>query len=111
MKDIIDNWRAKRTRAIQSGAKVEDVARGKSINFEGHGVLIVANETAYDPMPLCLGLGPTGNQVLLTPCFHDWVPPTLGDHWETGGVILEETLPHTRWEIGPCTSDGTVERL
>ena len=32
-------------------------------SFEGHGVLLVAEDTAHDPTPLCLGLGPTGNKV------------------------------------------------
>ena len=45
--------------------------------FEGHGVLIVAKETAQDGIPLCLGIGPEGNKVRLVECFHDHVPPTL----------------------------------
>ena len=32
-------------------------------SFEGHGVLIVARETVYDKIPLCLGLGESKNKV------------------------------------------------
>jgi hypothetical protein len=109
VKDIIDEWRVKREEAIQNGT-LQEVVNAKSVDFEGHGVLIVAKETVESPTPLCLGLGSTGNEILLTPCFHDWVPPTLGDQWETGGVVRHETHAHTRWEVGPCTSDGHVER-
>jgi len=73
-------------------------------------VLIVAKETVREAMPLCLGLGATGNAIVLTPCFYEWVVPSLGEAWETGGVIVEETPLHTRWQVGPCTSDGRVER-
>ena len=111
VKDIVDNWRNEREKAIQNGTRVEDVAKFKNIDFEGHGVMIVAKETVNASMPLCLGLGQSGNEVLLTPCFHDVVPPTLGENWETGGVIIEETLAHMRWSVGPCTSDGKAERL
>lgn len=107
----MDNWRAKREEAIQSGqAKVADIVKAQSIDFEGNGVLIVAKETVNDTTPLCLGLGESGNAMLLTPCFHKWVPRTLGEDWETGGVVLEETPLHVRWEVGPCTSDGHAER-
>lgn len=84
---------------------------GVDVSFEGHGVLIVAKETAGDDVPLCLGLGMSGNKALLVPCFYDWVKETLADNWETGGVIIDEVLPNSRWEIGPCTSDGDLERL
>ena len=79
--------------------------------FEGHGVLIVAKATASSPMPLCLGLGETGNYAKLVPCFYEGVPETLAEDWETGAVILDETLPHNRWNIGPCTQDGNLTRL
>jgi hypothetical protein len=45
------------------------------------------------------------------PCFYDWVRETLADTWETGGVIVDEVIPNNRWNIGPCTSDGNLERL
>lgn len=111
MKDIIDNWRAERENAIQEGVDPDDVVKLKSFDFEGHGVLIVARATAKNPVPLCLGLGKSGNTMRLTPCFHDWVPKTLAQGWETGGVIEAETVLHTRWELSPCTSDGKLTRL
>ena len=80
------------------------------MEFEGHGVLIVAKDTV-NGWPLCLGLGNTGNLPKLVSCFHDAVVPTLAQGWETGAVILEETLPHNRWSVGPCTTDGKLERL
>ena len=36
---------------------------GLNQTFVGHGVMIVAKETISDKVPLCLGLGPTANQV------------------------------------------------
>ena len=80
------------------------------MSFEGHGVLIVAKETVGDDVPLCLGIGESGNQPRLVPCFYDWVRETLADTWETGGVIVDEVLPNNRWDVGPCTSDGNLER-
>ena len=85
--------------------------RVDNLNFVGHGVLFVAKSTVDDTIPLCLGLGETQNRVRLIPCFHDWVPQTLAPEWETGAVVLEETIPHNRWKIGPCSSDGNLERL
>ena len=41
----------------------EDDALGLNQTFAGHGVLIVAKHTANDDVPLCLGLGPSANQV------------------------------------------------
>ena len=52
-----------------------------------------------------------GNQVRLVPCFQDNVVPTLAPGWETGGVIIEEVTNHTRWWLGPCSSDGNLKRL
>lgn len=83
----------------------------KNMELEGHGTLIVATETIDTEMPLCLGLGKEFNQARLVPCFHDDVVPTLAEHWETGAVILEEVQAHTRWSIGPCSSNGNLERL
>jgi len=108
---VIDNWRANRALAIEGGVHPDHATQLKNIDFEGHGTLIVAKETVHDPIPLCLALPETGNKISLLPCFEDWVPPTLADAWETGAVVLPETVPKTRWEVGPCTSDGEVERL
>jgi hypothetical protein len=83
----------------------------KNIKFEGHGVLIVAKDTVSDPEPLCMAIGDTGNKIELLPCFESGVPATLAPEWETGGVVLSETKLHTRWNVGPCTTDGHVERL
>jgi hypothetical protein len=83
----------------------------RNVEFEGHGALIVAKDTVHDEDPLCLGLGETGNAVRLVPCFYEEVLPTLAKDWATGAVILDEVAPHNRWEVGPCTSDGHVERL
>jgi hypothetical protein len=51
--------------------RLRDIAAGNhtpepeliDTSFEGHGVLIVAEETAHDSIPLCLGLGSAGNKV------------------------------------------------
>lgn len=111
VKDVIDSWRMKRAHAIEH----EQVDPGaafqmRKMEFEGHGVLIVAKDTVGDETPLCLTIGETGNKVELLPCFHKSVPPTLAPGWETGGVITKETVLHTRWEVGPCTSDGNLTR-
>lgn len=82
-----------------------------NMKLEGHGVLIVATDTVNTSHPLCLGLGDNYNPVRLVPCFQDWVLPTLANGWETGAVILEEVKNHTRWSIGPCSSNGNLERL
>jgi len=98
VKNVIDEMRTK------------DVCQRFDPSFEGHGVLIVARETIGE-VPLCLGLGPSKNKVRLTPCFYDEVVPSLASGWENGAVIIEETLLHNRWEFGPCSSDGDLERL
>lgn len=49
-------------------------------------------------------------KVLLRPCFRKEVPPTLSPNWETGAVIIEETIGYNRWDIGPCSSDGDLKR-
>lgn len=108
---MIDLWRRKREDAIlHENVDPNEAFRMKSMDFEGHGVLIVAKETVSDPIPLCLSIGHTGNKVELLPCFRDQVPATLAANWEQGAVILPETVPHTRWEVGPCTSDGRLVR-
>lgn len=112
MKDVIDRWRSSRASSIEHEGKAPgNVLAMRKMEFEGHGVLIVAKETVNDKTPLCLAIGARGNKIELLPCFEEWVPATLAEDWETGAVILRETLPHTRWEVGPCTSDGRVERL
>jgi hypothetical protein len=114
-KDVVDNWRSRRTEAAKSLNATTNSSigahTGVDMSFEGHGVLIVAKETVGDDVPLCLGIGESGNQPRLVPCFEDWVRETLADTWETGGVIMDEVLPNNRWDVGPCTSDGNLERL
>ena len=109
MKEVVDRWRGKRRRAIEEdGVHPKDAKTTKMLNFEGHGTLIVAKGTVNSSVPLCLAIPETGNKVSLLPCFEEWVPQTLADQWETGAVVLRETVPHTRWEVGPCTSDGEI---
>mmetsp|Transcript_351 Transcript_351/g.369 ORF Transcript_351/g.369 Transcript_351/m.369 type:complete len:894 (-) Transcript_351:102-2783(-) len=111
VKDILDIKRAK------AEAKFRDIAAGNfteglviDTSFEGHGTLIVAKETIHDDEPLCLGLGPKGNKVRLVPCFLPEVVSVLSSDWATGAVIEEEVLPNSRWEVGPCSSDGMLQR-
>jgi len=113
VKDVIDKKRAKeelRLRAEERGETFEDLDHFDT-SFEGHGVLIVANDTLYDDVPLCLGLGPSKNKVRLTPCFDEGIRETLAPGWETGAVILPEIMPHNRWILGPCSTDGTLKRF
>ena len=111
MKAVVDQWRENRLDSIRHGTDPLHANTMTTLPFEGHGVLIVAKNTVNDSVPLCLALGETGNAIQLLPCFEDWVPRTLAEHWETGAVVLSETVPHTRWEVGPCTSDGKLKRL
>ena len=115
IKDVIDIKRARDEKFIlENAADSFDVSLPPNpvdTSFEGEGVLIVAKETLNDAEPLCLGLGMTKNRVRLFPCFREGVAATLAPTWETGAVIIEETVPHNRWEIGPCSSDGNIERL
>lgn len=112
MKDILDIKRA------QEEATFRDIAAGNyteapttvSTSFAGLGTLIVAKETIHDHHPLCLGLGDSGNKVKLVPCFHNEVINTLSEDWATGAVIKEEVLRNNRWEIGPCSTDGSLRR-
>ena len=83
----------------------------KNMELEGYGTLIVATETLHTSDPLCLGLGPRFSSLRLVPCFHDDVVPTLAANWETGAVVVDEVQDHTRWSIGPCSSNGDLERL
>lgn len=109
---MIDEWRRKRAHAIESEGRDPVAAfEMRNIEFAGHGVLIVAKDTVSDAEPLCLALGDSGNKIKLLPCFEPWVPPTLAPEWETGAVVLSEVKLHTRWKVGPCTTDGHVERL
>lgn len=84
--------------------------RSNGMDFEGQGVLIVAKETVNSETPLCMALGESTNQIQLIPCFYDDVVPNLLEGWETGAVVQSETLRHNRWEMSPCTSDGTLVR-
>jgi hypothetical protein len=117
VKDIVDDWRKRRGTSKQGRNSSTTLSGQPQMTFEGHGVLLVARETLgidggdRQPVPLCLGLGETGNNLHLVPCFHDWVIPTLAPNWEFGAVIEAETIPHNRWEMQPCTSDGHLERL
>eukprot|EP00521_Asterionellopsis_glacialis_P007979 CAMPEP_0195281832 /NCGR_PEP_ID=MMETSP0707-20130614/976_1 /TAXON_ID=33640 /ORGANISM="Asterionellopsis glacialis, Strain CCMP134" /LENGTH=357 /DNA_ID=CAMNT_0040340755 /DNA_START=182 /DNA_END=1255 /DNA_ORIENTATION=- len=115
IKDVIDFRRAKEEENLKqlNESDILDHEEMPSFDhsFDGHGVLIVAKETIEDDMPLCIGLGESKNLIKLVPCFHDWVPPSLAPEWETGAVIEEETLLHNRWELGPCSSDGSIEKL
>lgn len=106
IKDYIDSLRYRQELELTGKAK----KRTPPTEFEGHGVLIVAKETVQDGIPLCLGIGPTGNKVRLVQCFHDHVLPTLAINWETGAVVVEEVAEHNRWNIGPCSSDGILHR-
>ena len=109
---MIDEWRRKRAHAIENeGLHPGAAFQMKNVEFEGHGVLIVAKDTVSNSEPLCLALGEEGNKAELLPCFQSWVPATLAPDWETGAVVLNEVKLHTRWKVGPCTTDGHVERL
>jgi len=108
VKDVIDAMRAKEDAVIRGE---DDADKAFDVSFEGHGVLVVAKETLRDKVPLCMGLGESANVVRLVPCFHEEVVPTLADDWESGGVIEEEVMVHNQWELGPCSSDGRLERL
>lgn len=114
IKDVIDTLRMKEEFELVSLNITEprpDSHSRVNLRLDGHGTLLVAKATVNSSMPLCLGLGETQNKVRLVPCFEDFAPETLAPNWETGAVILQETLPHNRWEIGPCSSDGNLKRL
>jgi hypothetical protein len=114
IKDVIDSLRLKEEFELASlniTEPREDNYSRVNLRLDGHGTLFVAKDTVNSSMPLCLGLGETQNKVRLVPCFEEFVPETLAPNWYTGAVILEETLPHNRWEIGPCSSDGNFKRL
>ena len=111
MKDILDIKRREeeeKFRDIAAGTYTEKVSTIKT-SFEGLGTLIVAKETIHDYDPLCLGLGNSGNKVKLVPCFHPQVLGTLSNDWASGAVIEEEVLINNRWEVGPCSSDGSLK--
>jgi hypothetical protein len=130
IKDVIDEMRHSEEDEyrLEDGGGQELKAKKLDTSFEGHGILIVAKNTLWGDMnndadgdgssetgttirPLCMGLGSTRNIVKLVPCFHDDVPLTLAQGWETGAVIVEETLPQNRWQLGPCSTDGHLVRL
>lgn len=116
VKDVIDTLRKKEEFELVALNITKPKKEGEDkpkvdMSLEGYGTLIVAKETVNTSYPLCMGLGPTQNRVRLVPCFEDWVPPTLAPGWETGGVVFEEVRNYTRWQIGPCSSEGNLERL
>eukprot|EP00934_Nitzschia_sp_Nitz4_P000324 Nitzschia sp. Nitz4//scaffold253_size28098//4068//6740//NITZ4_008137-RA/size28098-snap-gene-0.33-mRNA-1//1//CDS//3329544288//324//frame0 len=114
IKDALDTLRAKEQEALVTSNSTDPQDVGevtRNMLLDGQGALIVAKDTMHTEMPMCLGLGEVRNKVRLVPCFEDWVPQTLSPDWETGAVILDETLDHNRWEIGPCSSDGNLERM
>lgn len=113
IKSVIDGRRKKEEFELISLniTKPRAAAFSDPLTLEGHGTLLVAKDTIDSDNPLCLGLGEERNKVRLVPCFHENIPATLAMDWETGAVILEETLPHNRWDIGPCSSDGSLKKL
>lgn len=110
IKDYLDVMRQRQEVELAADKDDDEPKRKPSTEFEGHGVMIVAKDTVNDTMPLCLGLGPSRNKARLVPCFQDHVPLTLIEGWETGAVIEQEVLAHNRWNIGPCSSDGDLQR-
>jgi len=112
IKEVIDMKRSADEDQIRDIAAGNYTPEPQVINtsFEGHGVLIVAEETAHDSIPLCLGLGSSGNKAKLVPCFQPHVVKTLANDWETGAVIEDEVITNNHWEVGPCSSDGALER-
>jgi len=119
IKDYIDKRREKeeerlkREKEFMKDMEAENKTESLPLEeweFQGEGVLIVAKETVGDKEPLCLGMEKDNNKVLLRPCFRKEVPPTLSPNWETGAVIIEETISYNRWDIGPCSSDGDLKR-
>lgn len=113
IKNVIDAMREREEFELTALniTKPRAAAFSNPLSFEGHGALFVAKETIDSDNPLCLGLGEERNKVRLVSCFLENVPNTLAADWETGAVILEETLLHNRWEIGPCSSDGGLKKL
>ena len=120
VKDYIDRKREKDEARFRKEAELAREAEEKNTTqadlplepweFQGEGVLIVAKETLADDTPLCMGLPPEGNKVLLRPCFKEDVIPTLSPEWEAGAVIIEEIEGLNRWDLGPCSSDGELKR-
>ena len=113
VKDVIDAFRIKEESELKVINGTNDGSEHRSsvnLRLDGHGTLFVAKVTVNSTVPLCLGIGETQHKVRLIPCFEDWVPQTLAPNWYAGAVILEETLPHNRWEIGPCSTNGNLTR-
>ena len=111
LKDILDMKRSQEEDDYRDKAIGNFTERESTVNtkFQGHGALIVVKETVNDRNPLCIGLEEKGNRMKIVPCFRSSIVGTLAPEWETGAVIQEEVVPHTRWEIGPCSSDGSLD--
>jgi hypothetical protein len=65
VKNAVDIIRAREERALRGEKEATEAISRETVNvsFSGHGVLIVAQETVNDEVPLCLGLGDAKNQV------------------------------------------------
>ena len=63
IKDILDERRKEEQEELMG---LREPSRKSAMDFEGHGVLIVAKATVSDSTPLCLGLGSTYNKVRKT---------------------------------------------
>ena len=111
LKDILDMKRSQEEEDYRDKEAGNFTERVPTVNtkFQGHGTLIVVKETVNDRNPLCMGLEKNGNGIQLVPCFRSQVVGTLAPDWATGAVIEEEVVPNSRWEVGPCSSDGSLE--
>lgn len=113
LKNMVDTLRRNEELMLTALGADKPIPRSEKVQmkFEGNGILLVAKATVNETEPLCLGLGEESNMVRLIPCFADGFVETLAPGWETGAVVVNETVDHTRWEIGPCSSEGNLERL
>jgi hypothetical protein len=113
VKNVVDTLRRNEELLLTTLGADKPIPRNEKVNmkFEGQGVLLVAKTTVNETEPLCLGLGEVQNKVRLVPCFEEGIVKTLALGWETGAVVVDETMDHNRWEIGPCSSEGNLERL
>ena len=113
VKNVVDTLRRNEELILTTLGADKPIPRSEKVNmkFENHGILLVAKATVNETEPLCLGLGEKQNMVRLVPCFEEGIVATLAPGWETGAVDVDETKDHNRWEIGPCSSEGNLERL